>query len=181
MTRLLNGLFRGLEILMVALLAAMIFFVFLNVVLRFVFNTGIVWSEEVARLAFIYLVYLGAIGAYRDNRHLGVETLMERVPPAAAKVLYAVVQLIVIWVMGLLALGSWDLAAQTMNDRWVATQFPRWLVSGIGALTGGAIIILALVNLFRLVVRRESVEDLMRVTDHDAGDELSRLTANSVD
>jgi len=170
MTRLLNGLFRGVEILMVLLLGAMIFFVFLNVVLRFLFDTGLAWSEEVARLAFIYLVYLGTIGAYRDNRHLGVETLIERVPAVAAKVLYAVVQLIVIWVMFLLALGSWDLAAQTMNDRWVATQFPRWLVSGIGALTGGAIIVIALVNLYRLVVRKESVEHLMAIVEHDADD-----------
>lgn len=181
MARLLNSLFRGVEILMVLLLAAMIFFVFLNVILRFLFDTGLVWSEEVARLAFIFLVYLGTIGAYRDNRHLGVEALIERVGPAAAKVLYAVVQLIVIWVMALLAMGSWDLAVQSLNDRWVATQFPRWAVSGIGVLTGVAIIIIALANLFRLVVQRESVERLMAITDHDAGDDLARITSTTVD
>lgn len=165
MTRLLNGLFRATEILMAILLAAMILFVFANVVMRYLFGTGLAWSEEVARLAFIFLVYLGTIGAYKDNQHLGVDTLLEKTPVKVANVLYAVVQLIVIWVMVLLAMGSWGLAAQTVNDRWVATQFPRWIVSGVGVLTGVAIAVIALVNLYRLIIRRESVETLTHIHD----------------
>lgn len=170
MTRLLDGLFRGIEILMAVLLLIMIVTVFANVVLRYAFDTGLTWSAETARLAFIYLVYLGTIGAYRDNQHLGVDTLLEKTSPKVANVLYAVIQVIVIWVMVLLALGSWQLAVQTMDARWVATQYPTWLVSIVGAITGGAICILALSNLYRLIVRRESVEQLSRVRGADAED-----------
>lgn len=173
MNRTMNGLFRGIEVLMAVLLVAMIFFVFLNVILRYIFGTGLAWSEEVARLAFIYLVYLGTIGAYRDNRHLGVDTLLEKTGPKVANVLYVVVQLIVIWVMALLAMGSWDLAVQSLNDRWVATQYPRWLVSGIGTITGGAIILLVLSNLYRLVIKRESVSDLIAIRDGGGDDEVT--------
>lgn len=169
MTRLLDRLFRGVEVLMAGLLALMVLLTFLNVVLRFGFSTGFVWSEEVTRLAFIYLVYLGAALAFRDNQHLGVDALLENVPPTVQKVLYVVVQLIIIWVMWLLVQGSWDLAVQNLDDRWVATHYPNALVSGVGLLTGLVILLISLANLYRLLVMRLSVGELLHVRD-DVGD-----------
>ena len=157
MTRFLNTLFRGVEILMAVLLAVMVLLMFLNVILRFVFSTGFVWSEEVTRLSFIYLVY----------RHLGVDTLLEHVPPIVQKVLYAVVQLIIIWVMWLLVQGSWDLAVQSRNDQWVATQYPRSLIMGAGVVTGAAIVLIALGNLYRLLIMKSPVADLLAVKDDE--------------
>ncbi len=167
MTRYLNFLFRGVEILMAVLLAVMVLLMFLNIILRFVFSTGFVWSEEITRLSFIYLVYLGTVAAFRDNRHLGVDTLLEHVPPMVQKVLYAVVQLIIIWVMWLLVQGSWDLAVQARNDVWVATQYPRSLISGVGVVTGAAVLLIALGNLYRLLVLKSPVADLLAIKDDD--------------
>ena len=64
-----DKLFRGIEILIAIFLGAMIFFTFMNVVLR-QFGIGFPWSEEIARICFIYLIYLGAIIAARENQHL---------------------------------------------------------------------------------------------------------------
>ncbi len=152
---------------MAVLLALMVFLMFLNVILRFAFSTGFVWSEEVTRLSFIYLVYLGTVAAFRDNRHLGVDTLLEHVPPIVQKVLYAVVQLIIIWVMWLLVQGSWDLAMQSRNDAWVATQYPRSLIMGAGVVTGAAIVLIALGNLYRLLVMRRPVAELLAIRDDE--------------
>ena len=165
MTRFLDRLFRGVEILMAALLALMVSLMFLNVVLRFVFSTGLVWSEEITRLAFIYLVYFGTIGAFRDNEHLGMDTLLEKVSPAVQKAFYAVIQLIIIWVMWLLVQGSWDLAVQSAADRMVATQYPRSLIFGAGVVTGVAVQLIALGNLYRMFVLKRSVGDLLHVKD----------------
>ena len=76
MTNAMDKLFRGIQILIAIFLGIMIFLTFLNVIMRYVFSSGFVWSEEIARICFIYLVYLGTIDAYRDNRHLGVEMLV---------------------------------------------------------------------------------------------------------
>lgn len=165
MSKVLNSLFRGVEILMAAFLAVMILLVFLNVILRFVFSTGFAWSEEITRLCFIYLVYLGTIGAARDNRHLGVETVLERVPPLYQKIIYVFLQLSMIWLMWILTQGSWELARQNLDNRWVATQFPSFLVSGIGVITGVSIIMIGLANLFRLFVLRISVPELVKIVD----------------
>jgi TRAP-type C4-dicarboxylate transport system permease small subunit len=165
MKKFFDTLFKGVEILIAVLLASMIIILFMNVVLRYVFSKGFAWSEEIARLCFIYLVYLGSIGAMRDNRHLLIETVLVRIPPLAQKVLYAVLQAVIIWLMYILTAGSWSLAAQNFNNRWVVTQFPSFLVWGVGVLTGVSIIIIALANLFRLIILKLSVEELIKIYD----------------
>ncbi|MDR0569268.1 MAG: TRAP transporter small permease [Spirochaetaceae bacterium] len=164
----LDALFRGVEILIAVFLAVMIFLVFMNVVCRYVFSKGFAWSEEIARLCFIYLVYLGAIGAARDNRHLLVESVLSRVPPVAQKTLYLLAQGIIIWLMATLAIGSFTLAKQNLNDRMVATGYPVFLIHSVGVVSGLAIIIIALANIYRLFALKMSVTALITARDSDS-------------
>ncbi|MDR1363408.1 MAG: TRAP transporter small permease [Spirochaetaceae bacterium] len=164
MKKFLNTLFKGVEILIAFFLAVMIILVFMNVVLR-QFNKGFAWSEEIARLCFIYLVYLGTIGAMRDNRHLLIESVLLRISPLLQKVVYALIQISVIWLMVILTQGSWGLTMQNLNDRWVATQYPTFLVYAIGILTGVSIIVIAAANLFRLLILKMSVAELIKIAD----------------
>ena len=163
-------LFRSIEVLMAFFLAVMIALVFLNVVLRYAFATGFEWSEEIARLCFIYLVYLGSIGAMRDNQHLIIDSLLSRIPVHAQKIIYFLVQAGTIWIMAVLTMGSWQLVVQNLGDRWVATQFPIYLVYAVGLVTGISIILIALANMYRLIVAGMSVSELLSVRD-DSGSE----------
>ena len=159
----LNLLFRSIEALMAFFLAVMIVLVFTNVVLRYVFSTGFEWSEEIARLCFIYLVYLGAIGAMRENQHLIIDSVLSRIPDIWQKAIYFLVQAGIIWMMVVLTSGSWQLVMQNLGDRWVATQFPIYLVYAVGLVTGVSIIVIALANLYRLVVLKRPVSELLSV------------------
>ena len=49
MNKLLDKVFKGIVIFTGILTGAMVLFVFLTVVLRMVFNSGLTWSEELAR------------------------------------------------------------------------------------------------------------------------------------
>ena len=77
MKKVIDKIFHGLEILIAIFLAIMIFLMFMNVVLRYLFSKGFAWSEEIARICFIYLVYLGSIEAAKDNRHLLIDTVLQ--------------------------------------------------------------------------------------------------------
>ena len=59
----------------------MVVLVFTNVVLRYVFNSGIATSEELSRWLLVWLTFLGAIVALREHAHLGVDTLVRALPP----------------------------------------------------------------------------------------------------
>ena len=70
--------FRLAEVLLVLLLCAMVVMVFGNVVLRYGFNSGLDFSEELSRFFFIWITFLGAIIAMREKAHLGLDTLVGR-------------------------------------------------------------------------------------------------------
>lgn len=72
----------ALRVFMVAALTAMIVLVFLNVVLRYGFNSGISVSEELSRTLFVWLIFMGAVLAMYDHGHLGVDSLVRRLPHA---------------------------------------------------------------------------------------------------
>ena len=95
-----DKLFRGIEILIAIFLGAMIFFTFMNVILR-QFGIGFPWSEEIARICFIYVMYLGAIVAAGERQHLMIDTLICKLPPLGQKVLYVIIQGIIISLVNL--------------------------------------------------------------------------------
>lgn len=163
-------LFKIVEICIAVFLAVMIAFMFMNIVLRYLFNMGFAWSEEIARLCFIYLVYFGSIEAAKDNRHLFIDSLLLKFKPGAQKVLYALIQGCVIWLMGILTVGSIGMMRQNLNDRWVATQFPIYLVYLSGAILGVAIILISVANLTKMVIQKIPVVELIALPDDDPDD-----------
>jgi TRAP-type C4-dicarboxylate transport system permease small subunit len=155
---------------MIALfLALMIMLVFLNVVGRYVFNIGFVWSEEIARLCFIFLVYLGSIEAMRDNRHLMIDTLLLKTPKPVQLGLYVIIQGCIIWLMAIQVRGSWGLVVQNIHNHWVVTGFPAYVVHFFGVILGVSIILIAVFNLIRLFVFKTPVPDLIKIRD-DSGE-----------
>ncbi|MET0257924.1 MAG: TRAP transporter small permease [Methylobacterium sp.] len=80
-----DAYFWLLKVAIAALLAAMVFLVFGNVVMRYALNSGITVSEELSRLAFVWLIFLGAALALRDHAHIGIDTMIRALPPKAAK------------------------------------------------------------------------------------------------
>lgn len=75
---------RMAEALMVLALVGMVVAVFINVVLRYVFNTSIVSYEEISRLLFVWLVAVGSIVAAFEGSHLGFDLVTARVGPNRA-------------------------------------------------------------------------------------------------
>lgn len=168
-TKVINLLFRTIEILIAIFLAIMIILTFANVVLRFVFHKGFAYSEEVARISFIYLVYLGSIVAMKENNHLMVDSLITKVPMAAKKVIYFLIQAITIWIMVLLTQGAWQVSLLNKNNSWVVTHYPVFFIQFAGVVLGIAFIIICTVNLIKLIVFKEDPLDLIK--PHDSGDD----------
>lgn len=71
----------------VGLLLMMIVLVFVNVVLRYGFNSGISVSVELSRFAFVWIVYLGSVLALAHNQHLAVPVLYRYLSPSLRRAL----------------------------------------------------------------------------------------------
>jgi len=64
----------------VFLMSAMTSIIFLQFVMRRVFNNSLVWSEELARYMFIWLIYIGIAYGAKLKRHIKVEVLVNALP-----------------------------------------------------------------------------------------------------
>lgn len=119
---------RAVEWLLVLLLGVMVVLVFGNVVLRYGFNSGIVFSEEVSRFLFMWLTLLGALVAMHDGAHLGMTSLVARLPVAGQRVCRAMADLLMLGCCALLAHGTWKQVVLAMDDRAPVSGVPMGIV-----------------------------------------------------
>lgn len=106
MNKFFDKLFKGIDYFTGILTGLMVIFVFLNVVLRIFFNSGLTWSEELSRYLFVFVTYIGAISAMRVNGHMIVDMLISKVNPKLQMVLYVVSQGLIAILMAILLFAS---------------------------------------------------------------------------
>ncbi|WP_053983594.1 TRAP transporter small permease [Niameybacter massiliensis] len=79
---------------MVSLFSIMFFLIVIQVILRFVFKTGLSWGEEIARIMFVWLSFVTFGYLTRNNRHVRIGFLRERFPESIQKILLVVCDLL---------------------------------------------------------------------------------------
>jgi TRAP-type transport system small permease protein len=161
--------FRLAEVLLVLMLCAMVVMVFGNVVLRYGFNSGLDFSEELSRFFFIWITFLGAIIAMRENAHLGLDTLIRVLPRAGKKFCFGLSNALMFGCCALMFYGTWrqhQINATTMSP---VTGLPMIWVYGVGYLASGAMGALIAGNLWKLATGRITDKDLIQV--HDSEDD----------
>lgn len=54
---------------------------------RQVLNSPLIWTEELARLVFVYIAMIGVTLGIKYNQHVGIEVLSDKFSPGVAKVM----------------------------------------------------------------------------------------------
>lgn len=94
----------AMEQLIAAILVALIISVSANVVGRSLLNQSLPWADELARMLFIWLVFIGAAAAFARFEHIAVDILVRKLPKRGAYTLYLLQHLII---SGLMAIMLW--------------------------------------------------------------------------
>ncbi len=126
----LRALDRAEELLTAALLAAMTVLTFVQVVLRYAFNSGFVWALEATVYLFGWLVLLGISGAMRTDSHIAVDAVTKHLAPGAQKVVaFVAVALSMLYTI-LMFVGSWTLIVrlQVFGSMAHDIPLPRWVL-----------------------------------------------------
>ena len=74
--------------------------VVINIVLRYVFNSGLVWSEEVATGCFVWSVFIGAVAVFKHRGHVGVDIIVKRIPQGMQKAIGLITDVILVALNG---------------------------------------------------------------------------------
>jgi len=167
--------FKGLEGLMVFLLAGMVVMVFGNVVLRYLFDTGIDVSEELSRFFFVWLTFIGAVVVGRENAHLGVETLVARLGDKGRKICMVLADIFVIICCAVFFWGTWLQAEINATNYAPITEISMLWVYGIGYFTSIGLGLMAAFRILRVVTGRISEHELRSFAGDYSDDEAHAL------
>jgi len=153
-------LVRSLEWLLIAILGLMVVLVFGNVVLRYGFNSGITFSEEVSRFLFVWMVFLGSVLMLRDNGHLGVHTLTSQLPLAGKKVCKLLGDLLTLACCVLLSFGAWQVIGLNLANIAPISGIPLGVVYMACMLCSVGMAILLLGSIYRLLTGQMTEQEM---------------------
>lgn len=139
---------KFLNTLMAACLAVMAVSVFINVVLRYGFGSGVAASEELSRLLFVWMVFIGATAAYPQGEHMAFTSLLHPLlkpgREAALKVATRVIHALVVISCVMLGWGAWLQVVVGLDSVSVVLGYPQALLPLPALLSSLAIGLMAL-------------------------------------
>ncbi|HEY1398892.1 MAG TPA: TRAP transporter small permease subunit [Roseateles sp.] len=132
-------------------LGVMALAVFVNVVLRYGFGSGINASEELSRLLFVWMVFIGATAAYPLGEHMAFTSLLLplRKKPVALRVITVLIRIAVIVAAALVGWGAWQQVVVGMDSQSVVLGYSNALLPLPALLSCGAIALMAVWELIR--------------------------------
>jgi TRAP-type C4-dicarboxylate transport system permease small subunit len=105
-------------------LGVMTCIVFVSVLFRYVLNSPLTWTEELASLLFAWVTFVGAYVGFRSRSHISIDTLVIFLPPV---VRLWVTRFVDVSVLLLLALFLWEGTSLTLTT-W-SLEFPAMEIS----------------------------------------------------
>jgi TRAP-type C4-dicarboxylate transport system permease small subunit len=104
--------------LMALALGVMAFAVFINVVLRYGFGSGFPESDELSRLLFVWMVFIGAAAAYPLGEHMAFTALLQplqRKSPALLALVTRFIHAMEVFSCVIDGWGAWQLVVVGMD------------------------------------------------------------------
>jgi TRAP-type transport system small permease protein len=142
---------RASEAAMAACLAVMSLAVFINVVLRYGFGSGIAASEELSRLLFVWMVFIGATAAYPLGEHMAFTSLLLplRRRPLLLRAITVLIRLAVLLACVMVGWGAWQQVIVGLGSHSVVLGYSSALLPLPAFLASVVIGLLALIQLLR--------------------------------
>ncbi|TXT38016.1 MAG: tripartite ATP-independent periplasmic transporter DctQ [Comamonadaceae bacterium] len=146
-----DGYCQFIGYLIAAAMAVMVALVFGNVVMRYAFNSGFTVSEELSRWLFVWLTFLGAVVALRDNAHLGTDMLVGHLDAAGKRLAMGISLLLMMFCLVLIFKGTYEqFLVNKDSESPVMEVSMGWFYAG-GMVFSALSAPILLLNLYRLV------------------------------
>jgi TRAP-type transport system small permease protein len=118
MRKLIDYYYRFLQVVLTLLIAVLIVPVAMQILSRYVgFVPRYIWTEEIARFAFIWIIMVGAAIAVRDGSHFDVDVLPEPKSRLGRIVSRMIVNLAILFAAIIFLRWGWDFAILGSRQR----------------------------------------------------------------
>lgn len=159
--RLTQWVTHALETVIVLCLAIMAILVFGNVVLRYAFDSGIAISEDLARLLFVWLIFLGAILASRQHAHIGFDTLVKKLPTAWKKTVIAFTGLCMLGACVIFVVGGWRQTSINLDNSYPVLGISYAWLYAVAIVFGIGMAVSIVFNVWDALTRQHSDAELI--------------------
>lgn len=148
-----------------AMIVIMVLIVFVNVTLRYGFDSGLIWSEEVALLLAVWFIFIAMGIGVKQKLHISISLFdAAKLPKWLDAALWKLRDIIVI-IVGLAMLRYGTILVQfTMKSIMPATTWPAGLLYAILPVSAVVIIYEALTNLFGIDTNDDAVDAFLTGT-----------------
>jgi TRAP-type C4-dicarboxylate transport system permease small subunit len=118
------------RVICVFLMSVMSSVLFLQVIMRKVFNNSLSWSEEMARYLFIWLIYFGISYGAKAGKHIKVEAFLGIFPKKLRPVIGIIGELFVLGFAVFIIFTSFNLVQKQIKLGQVspAMHVPMWFM-----------------------------------------------------
>ena len=119
---------KFLDALCVVCMALILLLVVLQVVMRYVFNSPLTWSEELAVYVMIWLTFIGSLICMRDKEHIEVTILVDHLPRPLQRIVVAFSRLASVFFLLVVAYYGFELVMENMTVTSPANKISMGLV-----------------------------------------------------
>jgi len=136
---------KFLNFIIVAMFSCMSIAVFIEVIFRYLLHQPIYWSEEFPRFILIWLTFLGSVIAMKNNSHLSISLLTNRLAIQKRIWVQFFANTLSLLFISILVWGGIIITILTMPNRTTALQIPTGLVY-LAVPVGGILMIIYLLK-----------------------------------
>ena len=107
MNRILETIYRLVDLVMIVMLVMMVGSIFINVVARY-FGVAFSWVDEISRLTFVWMSFMAMVLAYRKGMHPSFNVVSEKLKGIPGKLLQTLINLLILIFLLYLLKGGID-------------------------------------------------------------------------
>lgn len=126
--------------------------------MRFAFNSGFLWIQELTLLFSGWFVLLGAAYGVRIGAHIGVDVLVKLLKPELRRAVSIVAVLMCLFYCGLLLVGSWEYLSKIQRIGLEMGDMPlqKWIAHSI-LVIGFGLLFFRFTELLWKIIKREEL------------------------
>jgi TRAP-type C4-dicarboxylate transport system permease small subunit len=117
MKRIVHGFEKTLDYFLVVMTLGIVIMVALQVAFRYIFAFSAPWTEEMARFMFVYVTFIGSALCMKEKTHIIIDVLINVLPRWLRNAVLIVVQVLVIWFIVIVLIGSWQMVSSSTGVR----------------------------------------------------------------
>ena len=115
---------RGTACVVIVLMAVITAVIGLQVFCRYVLNASLIWPEELARYAMVWITCLASALAVRQASHMGIDSVIRRLPGPARRAVVAGGYAVTLIFLAVVLLSGVNMVTRVAGQASVALDLP---------------------------------------------------------